>query len=254
MRGGLRYLIKRGYVNHRDPHLQLSPRVTIPYPFDSDLILRKRKSMVRQLRGSLTGLQKKRIAILGGSTTADIRQTLDLFLLAKGIDADFYESEYGRFYEDALFGSDELSEFKPDLIFVHTTFRNIDAFPSALGTHEEFEQLLTREIQKFGQCWEKLAETFACPVIQNNFDLPSVRVLGNLDAYSYGGRVHFVNSLNQRFAEAARRFDYLHLHDIQFLSAQIGLENCIRGVCCQAQIRARIDDPWLDRVSAGRAY
>ncbi len=197
----------------------------LAYPFDSELILRKRRSIIRQLRSELTEPLIKRIAILGGSTTAEIRQFLDLFLLAKGIDAEFYESEYGRFYEDALFGSDGLSEFKPDLIFVHTTFRNIDAFPSAPGTHDEFEQLLTHEIQKFGQCWEKLADTFGCPVIQNNFDLPSVRVLGNLDAYSYGGRVHFVNSLNQRFAEAARRLDYLCLHDIQFLSAQIGLEN-----------------------------
>jgi FkbH-like protein len=203
----------------------MSPRKSLSYPFDSEWVLRKRKSLLRELRGGLTNPLKKRIAILGGSTTADIRQTLDLFLLTKGIEADFYESEYGRFYEDAVFDSEELARFRPDLVFIHTTFRNIDAFPPSLATYGEFVEQLSHEVQKFSQCWENIAERFGCPVIQNNFDLPSVRVLGNLDAYSYGGRVHFVNSLNQRFAEEARRLDYLYLHDIQFLSAQIGLEN-----------------------------
>ena len=50
---------------------------------------------------------------------------LELFLLNYGIEPTFYESEYNRYWQDAVFGNEELDSFSPDLIFVHTSNRNI---------------------------------------------------------------------------------------------------------------------------------
>ena len=50
---------------------------------------------------------------------------LDLFLLNYGIEPTFYESEYNRYWQDAVFGNEELDSFSPDLIFIHTSNRNI---------------------------------------------------------------------------------------------------------------------------------
>ena len=63
----------------------------LEYPFDSDFILRKKKALKRQLteREGVTYIDKK-IAILGGSTTSDIKLILELFLLNYGIRPEFY--------------------------------------------------------------------------------------------------------------------------------------------------------------------
>ena len=64
-----------------------------------------------------------------------------------------------------------------------------------------------------------------CPVIQNNFELPSYRIMGNLDAVDIHGRVRFVNELNARFAKYAERTPNFYLHDLCYLSASVGLDN-----------------------------
>ena len=66
----------------------------------NDLIL-KGKSLRRQLSAT-EGLHPVRIAILGGSTTNEVVDLLELFLLASGFRPVFHQSEYGRFYEDAV--------------------------------------------------------------------------------------------------------------------------------------------------------
>ena len=75
----------------------------LEYPYDSDFILRKKKAIRRELLAR-EGIQyiDKKIAILGGSTTSDIKQILELFLLNYGIRPEFYESEYNQYYQEYL--------------------------------------------------------------------------------------------------------------------------------------------------------
>jgi len=54
-----------------------------------------------------------------------IKNILEIFLLKNGVNPKFYESEYNKFYENALFGSNELDKFNPDIIYIHTTNQNI---------------------------------------------------------------------------------------------------------------------------------
>ena len=68
------------------------------YPYDNDLLMRKQKKIKRMLleREDISYIEK-RIAILNGSTTDDIRNILELFLLQSGIKPSFYQSEYNKF-------------------------------------------------------------------------------------------------------------------------------------------------------------
>ena len=77
------------------------------YPFDTNLLMSKRRRIKRELLEQNTQWKDLRIAILGGSTTHDVKEILELFLLNQGIRPSFYESEYNKFYEDAVFGNDE---------------------------------------------------------------------------------------------------------------------------------------------------
>ena len=75
----------------------------LDYPFDVSTIIAKHIKMKKELLSDGTKRIKKRIAILGGSTTNDIKLFLELFLLNNGIEAEFYESEYNQYYQDAMF-------------------------------------------------------------------------------------------------------------------------------------------------------
>lgn len=196
----------------------------LEYPFDNSFIIRKKKSLRRQLLDTDAKFVEKKIAILGGSTTHDIMLVLELFLLNAGIKPVFYESEYNKFWEDAMFDNPELMEFKPDIIYIHTSNRNIRNYPSVGADENELTQLLDAEYSYFSGMWQKIDATYHCPVIQNNFEFPAWRLMGNAEATRTDGRVLFINRLNDRFAEYARTHKDFYIQDIQYLSACYGLD------------------------------
>lgn len=189
-----------------------------------ETLLRKYKSFRRELLAEDTTWLDKRIAILGGSTTTDIRKMLELFLLSHGIRGEFYESEYGQYWQDAMFGTQELLEFYPDIIFIHTSNRNITQYPVAGDNAETVNDLLETEYNRFSAMWDKLATEYQCPIIQNNFEYPFWRLLGNADASFVSGRVNFITRLNLKFAEYAQSHSNFYINDINWLSADYGLE------------------------------
>jgi len=196
----------------------------LEYPFDSDFILRKKKALRRQLLGSGAEFVDKKIAVLGGSTTNDIVLCLELFLLNCGIRPEFYQSEYNMFWEDAVFGNEELDAFAPDLVFIHTTSRNIKKWPDVKMGEAEVSALLEEEFSRFKKCWESVFEKYKCTVVQNNFELPYFRLLGNSDATDFRGRTNFVSRLNMKFAEYAQTHENFLINDINYISSVYGIK------------------------------
>ncbi|MCR5501835.1 MAG: HAD-IIIC family phosphatase [Lachnospiraceae bacterium] len=197
----------------------------LEYPFDPNYILEKKKKIRRELLEVGGPFIDKKIAILGGSTTNDIRLILELFLLDQGIRPAFYESEYNRYYEDAMFPNPELEEFGPDVVYIHTTNRNITAYPAPGDDEKAVENLLLTEYEKFRKMWDRIFEVYRCPVIQNDFEMPYFRLLGNRDAVDPRGRVHFLSELNRKFFSYARDHENFHICDINYLSADFGLKD-----------------------------
>lgn len=195
----------------------------LKYPLDSITILRKKKSYKKRLLLD-SHFTTKKIAILGGSTTSEVKNILELFLLNIGIKPIFYESEYNKYYEDALFGNDDLNAFLPDLIYIHTTQINITNFPQLTDSDNDIQKKLDNEIARFGSIWASLVK-YNCPIIQNNFDFPLHRSLGNLDGYDIHGKTNYINRLNSLFALNAQQNKNLYIHDINYLSSYIGILN-----------------------------
>lgn len=196
----------------------------LQYPFDSEFILKKSKSLKRRLLEENTVRIKKKIAVLGGSTTHDVVRILELFLLNQGIEPEFYESEYGMYWEDAMFGNEELNAFAPDMIYIHTSLRNLRSFPEPSDSREEVEEKLAAEYGRFETMWEKLAQERQCPVIQNNFEYPYFRLMGNQDGADIHGRTYYVNEMNRRFAVYAQEHQNFFINDINYQSAVYGLD------------------------------
>ena len=191
------------------------------HPLDVNRILRKKKSIKKHLLTN-DDLIDKNIAILGGSTTSEIKNILEIFLLNINIKPHFYESEYNKYYEDSLFGNYELDRFNPDIIYIHTTNKNIINYPNPKDSSQDVEDILSNEINIYKQIWNALSK-FNCPIIQNNFDYTEYRSLGNLDCYDIHGKTYFINKLNNEFSLNARKIDNLYINDINYLSSYIGL-------------------------------
>ena len=196
----------------------------LQYPFDSEFILKKSKSLKRRLLEENTARIKKKIAVLGGSTTHDVVRILELFLLNQGIEPEFYESEYGMYWEDAMFGNEELNAFAPDMIYIHTSLRNLRSFPEPSDSREAVEEKLAAEYGHFETMWEKLAQERQCPVIQNNFEYPYFRLMGNQDGADIHGQTYYVNEMNRRFAAYAQEHQNFFINDINYQSAVYGLD------------------------------
>lgn len=195
----------------------------LEYPFDPSYIIQKRRSLKKSLLNDGRSRIEKKIAVLGGSTTSDIIKSIELFLLDAGIAPIFYESEYAQYFQDAMFPNEELLAFAPDIVFIHTSNRNITNFPDVTDSPESIEQKLQTEYTKFTSIWSSIREKFHCPIIQNNFEMPYYRFLGNRDCYDIHGRCHFLNRLNNLFACYAQEHESFYINDLCYIAGDYGL-------------------------------
>ncbi len=192
--------------------------------FSIDALLLKRRSLRRQLLDR-SDLRDLRIAVLGGSTTSELVELWELLLLSEGFKPVFHQTEYGRYYTDAVLSPEEIIEFRPELVYVHTTVRNVESFPPLSTTEEQLPAALAAELGRFQQIWQSLEEKVGCQIIQNNFELPLWAALGNLDTVLAGGHSRLVTELNLHFAREASSRPRLMLQDIQGISARLGLQH-----------------------------
>ncbi len=191
-------------------------------PINSLPLLRKQKKLRRELKEHANG-PPLRVAILGGSTTSEVRNFIELFLLNDGINAEFYESRYNQYYEDAVFDNPSLDAFSPQYIYIHTNHENILQWPSCSDSPKIVDEKLENMVQHLSDVWSSLEEKYHAPIFQNNFELPFSRPLGNMDATAHNGKTQFVIQLNQALAQHANTADNFYIHDLQYLSAWFGL-------------------------------
>ena len=168
-----------------------------------------------------------KIAILSGSTTSLISRLLKLFLLNSGIKAEIFEGHFGNFFIDAMNPSAELLAFKPDIIYIHSSRVNLKSFGNLRGfvTGDDGNTFVDEEVSQSLTIWKSLSGRFDCWIIQNNFDLPTDLTLGNSEATEAFGHNLVTNEINLRLVSESRSFDQVLIHDINSLSASIGLDD-----------------------------
>lgn len=185
------------------------------HPLDIAAIARKRKALREELLGDGRFVDV-RIAILGGSTTNDVQDFLELFLLESGIRPTFHVSLHDRWYEEATVDDQALRAFAPDVVFVHTTQRNLDPRLD--------DATLDGERKRFAELWRHVLSWSECLLVQNNFDPPPLEPLGHLGATTRGSRTRLIARLNEAFAAFAEASPRLRIVDLHALAAQAGLD------------------------------
>jgi predicted enzyme involved in methoxymalonyl-ACP biosynthesis len=191
-------------------------------PCSLDELLLKRRSICRRL-SAVEGLKEIRIAVLGGTTTNELVDLLQVLLLNSGFRPVFYQSEYGRYYEDAVLEPETIATFRPDVVYVHTCSLNIRSFPPVSCTEDALPRFVEAEMNRFRAIWRSLEANVGCQIIQNNFELPYSVTLGNLDAVSPGGATRFVAELNRWIAQEAAANPKILMQDLNAIASRIGM-------------------------------
>ena len=186
-----------------------------------NIILNKKK-IKNKLLESRSVFLEKRVAILAGSTIDVLKDTLEIYLLSYGIKPVFYLSHYNKYYEDAVFGNDELDKFKPEIVYVFTSFRNIKVDIGFSFDDAAVDKILDDEFIKYKNIWDNLKEKYDPVIIQNNFEYPNFRLLGNNDVVNIHGLSNFIMRLNDKFYNYAYK-NNIHILDLNYISADYGL-------------------------------
>src|ERR1700737_2297682 len=150
-----------------------------------DDLLTQRRSLRRKLLAQ-EGLREIRIAVLGGSTTNEVVDFPEVLLLSSGFLPAFHQSEFGRYYEDAVLDPQTLIDFRPDIVYLHTSCINVQIFPPLQCDHNDVQSFVDAELSRYQQIWQALQKNLSCQIIQNNFELPPVAIFGNMDMV-FGG-------------------------------------------------------------------
>ncbi len=186
-----------------------------------EALLQQRKRLRRQLLEN-PGLRELRIAVLGGVTTNETVDFLEVLLLAEGFRPVFYQSEYNRYFEDAVLDTENLVAFKPEIVYVDTHWMNIQRWPATGATAAELQNTVDAELSRYRTIWNSIDRLIGCHIIQNNFVTPPVGLLGNSDCVVESGRVRLVWELNLAFSKIASENRKLSIQDLNSLAGSLG--------------------------------
>jgi FkbH-like protein len=185
-------------------------------------------SSAMKLRRLLTGEDSTsgpivRLAILGGPTTIQLRQLIELFLAGEGIAARIYEADYGLFRQEILASGSGLDAFGPEIIFLATGARDVGRLPPIDADSKAVQQFAEAELADWTRLWEMAQSRWNATLIQNNFESSPDRVLGHYAIRHPAARENYLGRLNRMLAELAPPF--VVLHDLNGLAADAGAES-----------------------------
>lgn len=174
----------------------------------------------KALPQALRGKSKLRLAILGGFTTHQLRDLVKLYLFAAGVSADIYESDYDVFRQEILDPTSGLYDFKPNVVYLATHWRNLGHSPALSDTAEGVGRQVEAEFKDWALLWQTVHDRLGCQVLQNNFDTPPRRALDNFEMRHAGTLARFIAETNRLMMERAPA--YVTIHDVDALASNAG--------------------------------
>lgn len=192
--------------------------------YNTGELVRKRRGIKKFLSEKEGSGILKSILMLSGSTIGELAEQLDLFCLSRGIRLTISQGDFGRYYEDALYGSPQIDNKKYDFIYIHISSRNILNLPEPFEEKQAVEKKLQAEFTRIKQVVNILSEKYGCPIICNNFELPYYRIMGNREIWDSSGTINFINRLNVLMNSLAEENSNFYINDINYLAAYFGIK------------------------------
>jgi len=161
-----------------------------------------------------------RIALLGSATTTQVAPLLNLFLFAAGVSAEMYEADFGVYQQEILDPGSGLHEFRPQVVLISTSPRDLPPPPEPLAAPEMVAQRILNERDRWLSLWNTLQRSLGGQIVQDNFVLPPWRSYANHEFRQLTSPGRFCTLLNHALTDAAP--PYVTLHDVDALAAAHG--------------------------------
>ncbi len=164
-----------------------------------------------------------KLAILGGFTTTQLAQVIELALFSMGAKLELFEADYGVYRQEILDPGSDMYRFAPQAVFLATTYRDLVRRPSIACEAEQVAKTIDAELADWAKLWQTAHDRLGCMVIQNNFDRPVSRQLDNHELRHPASLWNYIEGLNRALLASAP--PYVTVHDVDSLAALAGRRN-----------------------------
>lgn len=164
--------------------------------------------------------RRVKIAILGSSTTHQLAQFLRLHLFAGGVSSDIHEADYGVFRQEIWDPDSELYRFRPEVVILATSRRDLGGLPGLGEDRAAVESRIEAELADWMKLWGTAHDRLNCQIIQNNFESPPWRTLGNHESRHPASVSRYIARMNLGLQDEAP--PYVTIHDVDHLAASRG--------------------------------
>ena len=149
--------------------------------------------------GADSHVRECKLALLGTSTTSLLAPIVQTLCLRDRIRAVVYEGLYGSVTQEVLDPASGLAEFRPNVVFLISNWRDLRLPAISENEHEFADGIVERQ----KALWQRLGNEFACHVVQFAYDFPAEESHGYLARSLPGGRTRVIELVNQRLADKA---------------------------------------------------
>ena len=161
---------------------------------------------------------KLKVALLSGFTVNFLADLLPLMFFRHGFAIDIYIGGYGEIASELLVPKSKVHKFKPDLIIILPTHRDLVFLPSLGSTDDEY----TLALQEESKVWQSMWNSVSVPIVQLSLDPPPSRPLGEFDGYTFGGLLGYVRQVNRLLMDNAP--SHVGFVDAEYMACRVGLE------------------------------
>jgi len=170
-------------------------------------------SLVNKERNRLkNNLATIRIAILASHTLDHFLPIFEMRLVLAGYNPDIYTANFGTAVQSVFDDESELYSFKPDIVWVFTTHREVGLDIGSDCSQRDVDELIERCVGEQVTLVDALRERCKATIILNNCDNSGVNFEGNYSASVSWSRSSLVKAYNfslpKRVADNAVVFDF----------------------------------------------
>lgn len=172
--------------------------------------------------GVFKDLASIRVAILSSTTDKFLRDVLGFWLALAGFKATFFDAAYDTIAQTILDPDSRLYSFDPDIVWIFTTFRDIQIPERFERPQQQVLQDIDEVVHGYFSLWSALQKRCRAYIIQNNADLPPYRTSGNYDGVAHWSGSNILRQYNARLTGALR--EGVMIFDLEYISAFYGKE------------------------------
>jgi FkbH-like protein len=169
-------------------------------PYDDFVLQTRYAKIFKSLDNNALELRKIRIAILGSNSLEHFSDIFSFWLALEGFNLELYLAPFNTIRQTILDGESELYRFKPDVVWLFTTHRDVIIEAEHEHSLETINQNVQAVIDEYINLWKTIQSRMSAFIIQNNADLPAERVFGNMEGSTAWGKATLLRQFNVKLA------------------------------------------------------